>query len=91
MAVLVGDVENEEALTGTERDVLAFTRESTRGVVVSDGTFERVRGRFEGEREVLELTMVVAGYNMVSRFLVALDVTESNGVEMVMPGEVHEA
>jgi alkylhydroperoxidase family enzyme len=85
-AVLRGDVEGE-VLSEEEKAVLAFTGESTKGVRVKEGTFERVKGVLGGDKEVLELTMVVAGYNMVSRFLVALDVTESNGKEMVMPAE----
>jgi alkylhydroperoxidase family enzyme len=85
-AVLKSDVRNEEVLNEDERLVLAWTEESTKGVEVSEDVFERVKARW-GEREVVELTMVVAGYNMVSRFLVALDVTESNGKEMVMPKE----
>lgn len=85
-AVLAGDVESEK-LSEEEREVLAFTRESTKGVKVSDETFAKIKARWE-EKQVLELTMVVAGYNMVSRFLVALDVTESNGKEMAMPKEV---
>lgn len=84
--MLRGDVEGEP-LSEEEKAVLAFTGESTKGVRVGEGTFEWVRGVLGGDKEVLELTMVVAGYNMVSRFLVALDVTESNGKEMVMPAE----
>lgn len=85
-AVLRGDVNNEEVLSEEERVVLEFTEQSTRGVKVSDEVFGKVKERWS-DQEVVELTMVVAGYNMVSRFLVALDVTESNGKEMVMPKE----
>ncbi|CZT18246.1 related to 4-carboxymuconolactone decarboxylase family protein [Ramularia collo-cygni] len=74
------------ALSAEERIVCEYTRESTVGVKVSEETFSKVKELF-GEREVLELVMVVAGYNMVSRLLVGLDVTESNGKEMVMPAE----
>lgn len=83
-AVLKGDVQNQEALSDDERLVLEFTEQSTKQVKVDDEVFERVKARFN-DQEVMELTITVAGYNMVSRFLVALDVTESNGKERVMP------
>lgn len=76
--------EGWEGFSERERVVLAYTRESTIGVKVSEEVMEKVKGCFE-DKEVLELVMVVAGYNMVSRLLVGLDVTESNGKEMVMP------
>lgn len=56
-----------------ERAALALTIEMTRRVKVEDATFEAVRTRL-GERETVELVGVVAAYNMVSRFLVALGV-----------------
>lgn len=56
-----------------ERAALALTIEMTRRVQVSDPTFEAVRSRL-GERETVELVGVIAAYNMVSRFLVALGV-----------------
>ncbi|KAK4500036.1 hypothetical protein PRZ48_008222 [Zasmidium cellare] len=83
-AVLNGDVKNEKVLSEAERAVLEFTRQSTKNVKVDDETFEKIKTRFS-DQEVMELTITVAGYNMVSRFLVALDVTESNGKKMEMP------
>ena len=62
-----------------ERIVLAYADAMTRDVVVGEGLFERVRGML-GDRGTVELTAAVAGYNCVSRFLVALDVGERNGV-----------
>ncbi|KAK3686069.1 AhpD-like protein [Podospora appendiculata] len=58
---------------------LCFADEMTRNVKVVDETFARVRAVF-GEREVVEITATVACYNCVSRFLVALDVGEKNGL-----------
>jgi alkylhydroperoxidase family enzyme len=46
----------------------------TRGVAVADGTFDAVHAVL-GDRRTVELVGVVAAYNMVSRFLVALDIT----------------
>jgi alkylhydroperoxidase family enzyme len=54
--------------------VLRMSIEMTRGVAVADGTFDAVRVAL-GDRQTVELVGVVAAYNMVSRFLVALDIT----------------
>lgn len=58
----------------TEQDVLALTCEMTKRIDVSDETFERVRRTVKDDRLVVELVGVVATYNMVSRFLVALGI-----------------
>lgn len=57
-----------------ERAVLRLTRELTLNIKVSGSTFERTREALAGDQQVVELIGVVATYNMVSRFLVALDV-----------------
>jgi len=54
-----------------ERTVLAYTDCMTRGVRVPDAVFAEVKRRFDN-REVVELTATIAGYNLVSRFLVAM-------------------
>lgn len=56
--------------------VLAYTDYITRGVSVDKGVFKKVKG-YLGEKDLVELT-VVAGYNCVSWFLVALDIGENN-------------
>lgn len=61
--------------------VLRFTDESTRTIRVADSTFDALRTFFD-ERQILELTTVIAGYNGVSRILVALDVGENNDKTM---------
>lgn len=83
-AVMKGNVQNGKALTEDERLVLEFTRQSTQQIEVSEAVMEKLKSRF-GDQQVMELTITVAGYNMVSRFLVALDVTESNGKRIEMP------
>lgn len=83
-AVLAGDIKNAEVLSEAEMEVLEFTYQSTKEVRVEDEIMEKLKKRWN-DRQVSELTITVAGYNMVSRFLVALDVTESNGSTMVMP------
>jgi alkylhydroperoxidase family enzyme len=83
-AILKNDATNQSVLTEDERDVLEFTRQSTKEIKVTDELMEKLKSKLT-DRQVMELTMTVAGYNMVSRFLVALDVTESNDKEMKMP------
>jgi 4-carboxymuconolactone decarboxylase len=66
--------------------VLRYTEEMTCHVAVSDETFARVQQHFS-EAEIVELTAIVASYNMVSRFLVAMDVAPSDREA----GPTHEA
>lgn len=73
-------------LSEDEKDVLRFTEQSTKHVNVDEELVEKLKGKFT-DQQVMELMITVAGYNMVSRFLVGLDVTESNGKEMVLPPE----
>lgn len=87
-AVLKGNITDESRLSAVQCQVLDFTLQSTKEIEVDESLIQRLKGEFEfSDQQVVELTMTVAGYNMVSRFLVALDVTESNGKEMVMPAE----
>ena len=58
----------------TELAVLRLTSEMTLHVKVSDATFAAVSSQLSDERQVVELVGVIATYNMVSRFLVALQV-----------------
>jgi AhpD family alkylhydroperoxidase len=64
--------------TPVQAAVLAFTDASTRDVDVPDEVFAAVRSRLE-DRQLVELTALVAGYAMVSRFLVALRVPPPAG------------
>jgi AhpD family alkylhydroperoxidase len=54
-----------------DRAVLDYTEAMTRDIRVNDEVFARVRAHFD-EREIVELTATIAGYNLVSRFLEAL-------------------
>jgi alkylhydroperoxidase family enzyme len=58
--------------------VLRYTDAMTRNIVVNDDLFMQLKGNFS-DREVVEITATAAGYNAVSRFLVALDVGEMAG------------
>ena len=57
----------------TERAVLAYTDTMTKEVQVSDELFAEVEKHFDAQ-ELVELTATIAGYNLVSRFLVAMKV-----------------
>ena len=50
----------------------------TRNVKVDERTFGRLKDVGFSEKEIVEITATVASYNLVSRFLVALDVGEQN-------------
>jgi alkylhydroperoxidase family enzyme len=56
-----------------ERAAIQLTMEMTRNVAVSDDTMKRVRGLLP-DQQVVELVGTIAGYNMVSRFLLATGV-----------------
>ncbi|WP_405866574.1 MULTISPECIES: carboxymuconolactone decarboxylase family protein [unclassified Streptomyces] len=60
-------------LDARRRRVIAYTDAMTRDVHVPDELFDALRADFT-DTELVELTATVAAYNMVSRFLVALDV-----------------
>lgn len=57
----------------TELAVVRFTHQLTRKARIDDAAFAAVRAVLPDE-QVVELVGVVAAYNMVSRFLVALDI-----------------
>ena len=53
------------------RAVLAYTDSMTREIHVPEAIFAAVRAHFD-ERETVELTATIGGYNLVSRFLEAV-------------------
>lgn len=57
-----------------ERAALALTIGMTCRVKVSDAVFAAVRSELANDQLVVELVGVIAAYNMVSRFLVALGI-----------------
>ena len=72
------DAAAEPVWTPLQAAVLAFTDASTRDVVVPDEVFAGLRTHLD-DRQVVELTALVGGYAMVSRFLVALEVPPPDG------------
>jgi alkylhydroperoxidase family enzyme len=58
-----------------ERAVLGYADAMTRDIRVPDALFAELKG-FLDEREIVELTTTIAGYNLVSRFLEAIHVDQ---------------
>jgi alkylhydroperoxidase family enzyme len=54
-----------------QRALLAYTDAMTRDISVVDAVFAEIRKYFS-ERQVVELTMLISAYNMLTRFLKAL-------------------
>ncbi len=65
---------NEALFDAADRAVLALTIAMTRDVKVSDAVYAAVKSALPDEQQVVELVGVIAAYNMVSRFLVALEI-----------------
>jgi alkylhydroperoxidase family enzyme len=65
--------ENSAAFDHAEQATLKLTREMSRTIEVSGATLAEIRAILPAE-QVVEIVGVIAAYNMVSRFLVALDI-----------------
>jgi 4-carboxymuconolactone decarboxylase len=77
-----GDLEairSGAGLPGAVGAALRYTDAMTREVAVPDAVFAEIRDVFDDQR-ILELTVTIAGYNMVSRLLVALQVRAGDEV-----------
>jgi alkylhydroperoxidase family enzyme len=70
----VASAVNSAAFSQAERAALQLTLEMTQGVAVNDDTMAWVKRAMPSPQAVVELVATIATYNMVSRFLVALDV-----------------
>lgn len=79
LAQLGGETGDSAVFDAVEHAVLQLTLEMTRDVKVSDATFERIQWALNDTQHVVELVGVIATYNMVSRFLVALGVDSEKG------------
>lgn len=60
-----------------EQDTVALTFQMTRNIQVDQTLMQRLRDTL-GNTKTVELVSVIAAYNMVSRFLIALDVGPEN-------------
>ena len=67
-------VKDTELFDATDRAVMALIIEMTRNVKVSDATYAAARAALPNDRQMFELIVTTAGYNMVSRVLVATGV-----------------
>jgi alkylhydroperoxidase family enzyme len=65
---------NGEDFTSADLAVINLSIEMTRFIRVSDSTMEALKTALENDRQVMELIGIVATYNMVSRYLVALGI-----------------
>ncbi|KIW24783.1 uncharacterized protein PV07_10476 [Cladophialophora immunda] len=66
------------ALDDRQWAVLRYADAMTREVSVPQSVFDEVKAAGFSNQEIVEMTATVASYNMVSRFLVALDIGEAN-------------
>ncbi len=73
-----------EVFTPKMRAVLAYTDSMTREIHVPDAIFKAVRQHFD-DREMVELTATVGGYNLVSRFLEAMQIPHEDA-----PAKAHD-
>jgi alkylhydroperoxidase family enzyme len=67
----ISALKNEGLFDAAERAALALTIEMTRSIKVSPQTLSAVKAVLPDDRQVFELVMTIAAYNMVSRVLVA--------------------
>jgi len=66
-------LDNTKLFDEAERATLALTYEMTRNITVTEATMKRVRAVLP-DQQVVELAGTIAGYNMVSRFVVAIGI-----------------
>ena len=90
-----------DPLNSLQRAALAFADASTRLIQVPDDIFNTLKTELEGslkahnpnnvtiERQVVEATTTVGAYNLVSRFLVALDVDDRASQHVPAPTSPH--
>lgn len=69
----LGQWQDSTLFSEQERAVLAYTDAMTRHVQVPAAVFDAVKAHFE-PKQLVELTATIAAYNMVSRFLEALEI-----------------
>jgi len=69
----VGDWKASSLFDAQQRALLAYTDAMTRDIDVPDDVFAEIGNHFT-ERQIVELTMLISAYNMLTRFLKALKV-----------------
>ena len=69
----VADWRRSKLFSEPQRALLAYTDAMTRYIAVADSVFAELRKHFT-ERQTVEITMLIGAYNMLTRFLKALEV-----------------
>lgn len=69
---------DQGSLSDRQWAVLRYADAMTREVAVPQALFDEVKEAGFNDQQMVELTATVAGYNFVTRFLVALDIGENN-------------
>ena len=69
----VADWQSSNLFSEKQRALLAYTDAITRDIDVPDAVFAEIQ-KHHSERQVVELTMLISAYNMLTRFLQALKV-----------------
>jgi 4-carboxymuconolactone decarboxylase len=69
----IADWQVSNLFSAKQRSLLAYTDAITREIDVPDAVFAEVRTYFT-ERQTVELTLLISAYNMLTRFLKALNV-----------------
>ena len=64
-----------DCFDAVEMDIIQLTTEMTKNVKTSPALMMRLQESLGSSAALVEITGVIAGYNMVSRFLVALDIS----------------
>ena len=78
---LSDDVDPARLLSDLQRAALAYTDWMTRNVHVPQNIFDALKGHVT-DQEIVEITITVATYNMVSRILVSLDVGDKANLKV---------
>jgi len=63
-----------------ERAILRLTFEMTQNVAVQQSTFEEAYRHLNDEERFIEIITIISSYNMVTRFVVALDLSPDEGL-----------
>ncbi len=78
----LADYETSPLYDDRERAVIRYAAEATRKVKVKDRTFNTVRDLLDDNRILMELVLLVAGYNLVVRLLVPMQVDLEPGTTL---------
>ncbi|KAH8595058.1 AhpD-like protein [Bisporella sp. PMI_857] len=70
--------ENQGTLNDRQWAVLRYADSMTRNVEVPESIIEELKSNGFNDQEIVEITATVGAYNLVTRFMVALDVSEGN-------------